>query len=424
MSDLLTPLDTARHAGLALAMAIFMGLAFEGVYKREERTSPGGIRTFPLLAALGTVLYLIDEKSLLPYVVGLASVALWLHAYLRSSPPEGAARPGLMIPTANLLAYAFGAVAFTQRAWVVIAAAVAAVLLLEGREALHRLVQRVPSEEVFTLGKFLILIGIVLPLLPNHAVVDWTPITPFDAGLALVAISALSYASYLLQRYLPKGSRSLLPAILGGAYSSTATTVALAREHKTSAGTASAVPTGIIVATAVMYLRIAAIVALFNSALAIALLPALLGLCALAAVLATWQWATRSSFPGGAGARLAAINPLQLGAAATFAALFIVLAVLSSWVQAAFGRHGVYALAAIAGVTDIDPFVLSLTEGSVAGMPVREIGGAILIAASSNNVLKACYALAFGGARGLVRPALLLLVLGAAGFAVAFRFYR
>ena len=102
-----------------------------------------------------------------------------------------------------------------------VAAAVTAVLLLEGREALHRLAREVATGEALTLGKFLILVGIVLPLLPNHPIVAWTPITPFQVWLALVAVSSLSYASYLLQRYLPMKSGALLPAILGGLYSST-----------------------------------------------------------------------------------------------------------------------------------------------------------------------------------------------------------
>jgi uncharacterized membrane protein (DUF4010 family) len=110
------------------------------------------------------------------------------------------------------------------------------VLLLEGREWLHRLVLQIAPVEVFTLGKFLILVGIVLPLVPNHPIISWTPITPFQVWLALVAISTLSYASYLLQRYLPMKTGALLPGILGGFYSSTATTVALARRQKIGRG--------------------------------------------------------------------------------------------------------------------------------------------------------------------------------------------
>ena len=232
MQQVIQPLDQVGHMGLAVAMAIVLGLAFEGVYKREEHSSPGGIRTFPMLTVVGIALYLLEPNFLVPYVAGLAAVGIWLYAHIRGEPVRDTPRPGLMVPAANLLAYALGPVALTQPSWIVVATAVAAVLLLESREALHQLVLKIPSNEVFTLSKFLILVGIVLPLVPDHPIASWTPITPFKAWLALVAISSLSYASYLLQRYLPSRSGSLWSAVLGGAYSSTATTVALARQQR------------------------------------------------------------------------------------------------------------------------------------------------------------------------------------------------
>jgi uncharacterized membrane protein (DUF4010 family) len=418
MLDDLAPANEAGRLGLAIVMAVFMGLAFEGVYKREQHTSPGGIRTFPLLAALGAILFLLDPKSLLPFIAGLAAVAIWLYAHIHMA---GSAEdePSLVIPTANLLAYTFGPAALTQPPWIVVAAAVTAVLLLEGRERLHRLVRQVPADEVFTLGKFLILVGIVLPLVPNHPIVAWTPISPFQVWLAVVAISTLSYASYLLQRYLPNKSGALLPAILGGIYSSTATTVALARRHKEAGAAGTDLAAGIVVATAVMYVRIDVVVALFDPGLGRALLPALAGLFVLGAVTAYWLWRRRARSAPAAIADVTPPNPLQLGTALTFALLFMVVASASAWVGSSFGQRGVYVLAAITGVTDINPFVLSLAQGGVAGMSLRALATAILIAVASNNMLNACYALLFGGVRACLRPALVLFGLGLAGLVAA-----
>lgn len=422
MIESFSSLDIARRTGLAIAMALFMGLAFEGVYKREERSSPGGIRTFPMLTVLGAVLFLLDPKSLWPYLLGLAALAIWLHAYVPPAARNETARPGLMVPAANLLAYSLGPVALTQPVWMVVAVAVAAVLLLESREALHRLVSKVPSEEVFTLGKFLILVGVVLPLLPDRPIVSWTPITPFKAWLALVAISTLSYASYLVQRYVPSRSGALLPALIGGAYSSTATTVALARERRTRASGAGDLETGIVLATAVMYLRIDIVVAVFNRSLAVALLPTLALLLALAVVLGGWQWITHKPDASLPARGLAAANPLQLGVAATFTALFVVLAVASTWAGRTYGEGGIFALAAITGLTDVDPFVLNLAQGSAADLSMHALVAAVLIAASSNNVLKAFYAMIFGGWRKCLRPSLVLLALAAVGFGLALHY--
>jgi len=419
MLDNLSPIDVASRLGLGIAMAVFMGLAFEGIYKREKRTSPGGIRTFPMLAALGAMLFLLDAGTLVPYVVGLAAVALVLFALIRAACDAGAEPPSLMIPAANLLAYTFGPLAFRQPPWIVVTAAVVAVLLFESREALHRLVQKVEPQEVFTLGKFLILAGIVLPLVPNHPVVAWTPISPFKIWLALVAISTISYASYLLQRYLPKSS-ALLPSILGGIYSSTATTVTLARRQKSMGEMRVELAVGIVVATAMMYLRIDTIVAPFNPQLALTLLPALGSLFLVAAGIAAWQWLRRTpEQTSNSKSEVASVNPLQLGTAVTFAVLFVVVAIASAWVRSRFGQSGVYVLAAITGTTDINPFVLSLAQGGVSDMSLMALSTAILIAVSSNNMLNACYALAFGGVRACLRPAIVLFGLGAIGLVIA-----
>jgi uncharacterized membrane protein (DUF4010 family) len=431
-ASLIPPLMIAARMGLAIAMAIAMGLAFEGIYKREERTSPGGIRTFPTLTVLGLVLYTLEPRNLVPYVAGLGAVSLWLYAHIRSEPAlrESAVdlpRPGLMVPATNLLAYTLGPAALTQPAWVVVAVAVATILLLESRVPLHRLVLQVPSDEVFTLGKFLILAGVILPLLPDHPISDWTPITPFNAWLALVAVSALSYGSYLLQRYGPARFGALWPAVLGGAYSSTVATVALAHEQARLGPLAAARPDltiGIIAATAVMYVRFDLIVAFFNPRLALLLLPAMAVCCALATAIAGWQWLRHRRQAAPPVTRLPAANPLQPGAAVTFAASYVILAVASAWVGRNFGQRGLYTLATLTGFTDANPFVLSLAQGGVSGLSSGAAATATLLAASSNNVLKGCYALAFGGARAGRPAALALFLLAAVGGALALLYAR
>jgi uncharacterized membrane protein (DUF4010 family) len=416
------PIELAGRLGLALAMAIFIGVAFEEIYKRNEPANPGGIRTFPMLALLGSMLFLLDPKSMLAFIVGIPGVAAWLYARIRTAPADQIDPSSLVIPTANLLAYSLGPIAITQPPWVIVAASVTAVLLLEGREPLHRLVRTVPREEVFTLGKFLILVGLILPLVPNHPVVSWTPITPLQAWLALVAISTLSYISYLLQRYVPRTGSSLLPAVLGGIYSSTATTVALARQQKQSDVPDSRLSAGIVTATSIMYLRIGIVVAIFDGQLALLLLPALMGLFLAGAVLAAFEWNRRkTSTPSKA---LPATNPLQLPTAVTFAAMFVIVTIASAWVRARYGQTGVLGLAAIAGATDVDPFVLSLAQGSVMGMTPHALAAAILIAAASNNALKALYAVLFGSLKACGRPAVLLLALAVLGIVVAASYLR
>ena len=97
----------------------------------------------------------------------------------------------------------------------------------------------------------------------------------------------------------------------------------------------------------------------------------------------------------------------------TFAVIFVVVSLLTEWIRKAFGQTGVMVLAALVGATDIDPFVINLAQGGVSGMPIATLSGAIMIAASANNVAKGAYAVSFGGMRSARRPAFMLLCLGA-----------
>jgi len=265
---------------------------------------------------------------------------------------------------------------------------------------------------------------VILPLAPKHPIVSWTPITPFQVWLALVATSTLSYASYLLQTYAPSRSNALMPAVLGGMYSSTVTTVALARQQRAAGAARRDFAVGIVLATAIMYLRITVIVAAFDWPLAVHLAKAMLALALLAAALALFDWVRRDPAGPVPVGQLPAANPLQLATAVGFAILFILIAVASNWVRIEFGQRGVLVLAAITGASDIDPFVLSLAQGGVSGMSLPALSAAIVIAASSNNVLKALYALTFGGVRACLRPALQLMLLALAGVAAAVLYLR
>ena len=216
------------------------------------------------------MLYLIEPAHALAFVAGLPVLAVWLYAYTRAAPVYARYQqhddPGL-----EPLAYAIGPIALLQPPWVPVAATVAAVLLLTARERLHRLIHVVPRDELLTAGEFLVLVGIVLPLVPNVAVTSLTPLTPYGVWLAVVAVCTLSYISYLLQRYLPQRDMALMPAILGGAYSSTATTVVLAKRLREHGSARADISAGIVAATAVMYVRLGIVVAIFDWRIALTL---------------------------------------------------------------------------------------------------------------------------------------------------------
>jgi uncharacterized membrane protein (DUF4010 family) len=405
---------------LLLGLSLFFGLAVEEFHAQTGLERPGGIRTYPLLALAGALLFLLDTTRLLALVAGLLILGAWLAvAYWQqvTAADEKQRSIELVAPVCCALAYLIGPVSLALPPWVAVATTVAAVLLLTARASLHALARRIPMDEVVTAAKFLILTGIVLPLLPNEPVTSLTAITPFKAWLALLAVCTLSYASYLLQRFFAREGGDLAVAFLGGLYSSTATTVVLARGAGAAPASATVAQAGIMLATSVMYLRILAIIAVFDWQIAQTLAPVMVALFALGAGLAALQY--RLARGKGASTSPAPRNPLELTAAIVFAVLFVVISIATQWARSKFGAAGVDTLAAVVGFTDIDPFVLSIAQGGTGAMPAMTAATAILIAIASNNVLKAVYAVAFAGWRASINAAVVLVALGFAGIAAA-----
>ena len=413
---------------MVLGLSFFFGLAFEGFYAKSRRSRPGGIRTFPLVALSGALLFALEPHYAIAFCIGLVVLGIWLYPYYQAevlhdrAPENGGddvAADGIMVPLCNLVAYVLGPVALYFEPWVAFGLAVAAVLLLQARDRLHALAQTLPGPEILTLGQFLILTGIVLPLLPNEPVTSLTPITPFQVWLAVVVVSSLSYGSYLLQKMLSARRSVFVTSMLGGLYSSTATTVVLAKRLHEEARNPSQYRSGIVLATALMYLRLLIVVAIFNWTIARELVLPLLLLSGSGVALAAWCLRSGGHTGDPSHEPPPPSNPLELPAAIIFAVLFVVTSIASTWVISSFGNVGVFWLAGIVGVTDIDPFVLSLAQGGVAGIGAAAAAIAILIAASSNNLLKAIYAIAFAGWQRSRAVVLSLSLLSVFGFAAA-----
>ena len=206
--------------------------------------------------------------------------------------------------------------------------------------------------------------------------------------------------------------------MLGGAYSSTATTVVLAKRLREAKQAPADISAGIVAATAIMYVRIGVVVALVDMHIALTLAPALVVLAAIGAALAIYEWRRPRARSTKTNLAVLPKNPLQIPAALIFAALIVVISVISAWVRGAFGESGILVLSAVVGATDIAPFVRNIAQGGIGGMSVASLCAAVLIAASSNNVAKAAYALGFGDMAGR-RPAVMLLALALLGLLAA-----
>jgi uncharacterized membrane protein (DUF4010 family) len=378
---------------LVLFLSFLIGLEREE-HKATGTYAFGGVRTFPLIGLVGYSVALLSGAQVLPLIVGFLVVAAFLlisywHKISRS---EGA---GVTTEISGLATFIAGALIFYGHFWTATTLSVASLLLLDLKAALERLAVRIAPNEILTFAKFLLLSGVILPVLPNQVFTQFH-INPFKTWLVVVAISSISYASYVLQK-LTKGQGGIvLAALLGGAYSSTVTTVVLARRAK-SQNQPHLYSGCILIASGVMYLRLIALLALFNHALLQLVLVPFLVLAGVAAG-AGWLWSRRADHAQTATQEsLEPKNPLDLLAAFFFAALFLVMLVATQLAVTYLGRGGLNALAALMGVSDVDPFIMGLTQAAGTGTPLHVAAVAIIIAAASNNIIKGIYASSLAG---------------------------
>ncbi|HEC07144.1 MAG TPA: DUF4010 domain-containing protein [Thiolapillus brandeum] len=370
--------------------------------------SLGTTRTFTFIAILGFVLYQLDPGYHL-YLAGMLGLVLFFSLFYHQKLKNG--QSGLLQPLISLTVYTYGPVVMLLPPWFLVLLFVAIVFILSARPFTQLLTKDLEPQEIPTLAKFLLLSGVILPLLPNQPVSSYIPATPFKIWLAVVVISAISYAGYILKKYLLKRQGYLVTGLLGGLYSSTATTVVLARKSRLLEKPDAALNAGILAASGIMYLRLLALIAIMNISLVPdAIIPLLLfSTLAIGGAVLIDRTAPSSTQTT---PDLGRSNPLELGIALLFALLFVIMMIITQQVIAHFGQTGLNLLSFGVGFTDIDPFVLSILSGHYKATSLQQLTGAIIIAAGSNNLLKALYAITLGGRRNSGRIALYLLILG------------
>jgi uncharacterized membrane protein (DUF4010 family) len=212
---------------LILALSFLIGLDREEHKAAGEQYSFGGVRTFPLIGLIGYALALLAEGQLLPVTLGFAVVAGFLIVSYRYK-LSTSTRAGVTSEISGLATYLIGALVYKEQYWIATTLSVACLLLLELKTALESLTKRIAPEEILTFAKFLLLTAVLLPVVPNRDIGPFQ-INPFKTWLVVVAVSAISYGSYVIGQ-LTKGQGGIIvAAILGGAYSSTVTTIVMAR---------------------------------------------------------------------------------------------------------------------------------------------------------------------------------------------------
>jgi len=414
-------LQAVWNFATALLIGALLGIERERHRREHDEQTIGGLRTFILFAligALGGWLTLALDSPWILAAALVASLAPVLAGYVISARTQPDAL-GLTTELAAVAACLLGAMTMLGYRELAVGLGVAVAAVLAYKQPLHGLVQKLDREDVYAGLRLLIATFIVLPLLPDDPIDPWGALRPQSLWMLVLLISTLSLVGYVATRLLGANRGIPLTGITGGLVSSTAVTLAFSRQSRDPAyaGAADSLASGILLAWAVMFVRVIVEVLVVNRALLGAVLAPFAAMAATAAAAALYL-----RHRAGAGERTAGVpltNPFSLRAAAKFAAFFALVLLVVKIVQTYAPGRGVYYVAALAGTTDVDAITLSMAQYARSGSTQVAVQ-AITVAALTNTVIKTAMVGILADTR-LRRPMLAAsaLVLAAGGVALA-----
>ena len=406
------------HFILTILYSFLIGLEVKA-YKLEFNPNNdeffGSEKTYTFIGLLGFVLYKIEPVNFSVYISGFIGITVLFTLFYNKLLKEK--RHSIVLYLVLITVYSFGPLSNLFPFWFLSLVFVVTIFLLNVKSKLSNFNLNINIYEFETLGKMVLLSVVVLPLLPQDKMIPYLEISLYKIWLTVVVISSISYAGYIIQKYLFPSKGIFLTGLIGGMYSSTATTVVLSKKAQVSEKN-HIITASIIAATTIMYIRILVISSIFNLQVAKTILLPFLFFLIVSAIITYIYY--KKALNTTMNFEIKDSNPLELGTAFIFAILFVITMMITNSVIDSYGTNGLKFLSMIVGFTDIDPFILSLLTGKYT-IESSQIASAIIIAAGSNNILKSIYTLWFGKDKTFT-SFLLLMILGISTIAVGFLF--
>ena len=368
--------------GFAVAIGLLVGLERGWTGRGEDDGHRvAGIRTFGLLGLVGGVAGLMAEWIGLA-IVALSGIVLIVGYWRQTAASDGQSATGAV---AALLVLGLSALAASGQPETALAGAAIVMFLLSSRQTLHKLVSDLTAQEIRAAAEFAIVALVLFPLAPDRGMGPFGAINPHHLLLVVVLVSGISFAGYLAGHHVSRAKGPILTAAVGALVSSTAVTAALARRMRGDGDETGGLRVSLLIASIIGGLRVLVLIAILAPAAvanaAYAILPGLAILVAAAA----WSGggeapATDEGPPVG--------NPLELGAAVTFAAIAALATVGARLASSTFGSSGSLIVYTATGMADVDAAVLAFSSLTIPEQAVLA-GPALAAPVAANMLLKA-----------------------------------
>ncbi len=385
-------------AFLQLAVALGIGLLV-GLQREKTDRTVAGVRTFPLITMFGTVCaQLAQTFGGWIIAAGLVALAGIVIAANLMKWKQGDYDPGTTTEMATVLLFGAGALTVTSLSASVMIGGVVA-LLLYLKPQMHRLVEAIGEGDLRAIMQFALISLVILPVLPDREFGPYHVLNPFRIWLMVVLIVGISLSGYVAFKLLGTRGGTLVGGVLGGLISSTATTVSFARSSRSALGSASLFAAVILIASAVVFARVLALIAVAAAPAFPALAPPLAVMLGVMCLLAgTLYFFTRHR----AMQPPEQENPAELKSALLFGGLYATVLFLVAVAREHFGQAGLYTVAVLSGLSDMDAITLSTSQLVAGGQLDAGIAWRAILAASLSNIAFKTGLVAVLGSRGLL----------------------
>lgn len=378
--DLLTILQ-----GLAAVIFIGMLIGLEREYSRPKDAKIfAGIRTFPLIGILGFTAALIssitDTWIYISIFIGFS--ALSVAAYY-SAAKEG--RLGGTSEVSGMLVFVLGSLVYWGYFLLPSVIAIIIATFLSMKLQLHSFAGKVNAQDIYATLKLAIITLIILPLLPDKPLGPLNVLNPRLIWYMVILVSSISFVGYVLIKLYGRDKGIAVTGFLGGLVSSTAVTFSMSKKSKLEESLSSSYTIGIILASAIMYLRVIVIISIINQSLLKYLwFPLILfaGVSLLVTLL-FYRKLDRNSFSD-----VILRNPFELRSAFLFGAVFGLVILLTKAAQVYLGDGGIYAASALAGFSSVDAIIVSISNLVYETISIDVAVRATIIALIANTLIK------------------------------------
>ena len=406
-----TDLELFLRIAVALAAGLLIGLE-RGRYERLEPPAISrritGMRTFGLIGLLGAICAMLAEEVHLFFLgfgfLGFAALMITFHVIAAEKDHDY----GITTIIASFITFILGAVAITGSIKVTATVAVVMTIILGMKPVLHKVEETLQRVELDATLKLLLISVVVLPVLPDKGYGPWEALNPYTIWWMVVLIAGISYIGYFGIKIAGPKRGLMVTGFLGGLASSTAVTLNFSRLGRRNEKLAPLVSASILVAAGIMYPRVLLVSSIISYEVASRMVTPLLVMttvCFLAAELLS-----RFKVSNIQDTEQPLRNPFELVVALQLAAILAVVMFLARGFQAWFGEAGIFILAALSGISDVDAINLALSGMAANKEIIMDVAArAIIVATLVNTFTKGVLATILGGKKLFIYVGLTLL---------------